>query len=210
MTVTPNGYQHQIVIRERPGKRLKLPVLIDPPSGMSLGKSSNGKPAALAAGKEVADLSALPLLDAKEIVAFGTGKAGTATTALTGSGDDAALVVTPDAAFLADPATTYPVTVATANPTPWHRAGAPADTFIANSGSYVNGSYSANSNALFAGRRDGYNYRSYLKFNLTGAPFIGRRSWMRTSFCGTTSPARAATSVTSPCTASPATGLPPL
>jgi hypothetical protein len=174
VTITPNGYQHRIVIRERPGKRLKLPILIDPPSGMSLGRSSTGKPAALAAGKEVADLSALPVLDAKEIAAPGTGKAGTATTTLTGSGDDAALVVTPDAAFLADPATTYPVTVAAANPTPWHGAGAPADTFIANGGSYVNGSYMANSNALFAGRRDGYNYRSYLKFNLTGAPFIGR------------------------------------
>ncbi|MEV6986831.1 Ig-like domain-containing protein, partial [Sphaerisporangium sp. NPDC051017] len=174
VTITSDSYQHQIVIREKPSKPLKLTVPIDPPNGMSLGKSSSGKPAALADGKEVADLSALPVLDAKEIVAPGTGKAGTATTTLTGSGDDAALVVTPDAAFLADPATTYPVTVAAANPTPWHGAGAPADTFIANGGSYVNGSYMANSNALFAGRRDGYNYRSYLKFNLTGAPFIGR------------------------------------
>lgn len=31
VTVSPNGYQQQIVIRERPGKRLKLPILIDPP-----------------------------------------------------------------------------------------------------------------------------------------------------------------------------------
>lgn len=51
VTVTPTGYQHQIVIRERPGKSLKLPVPIDPPSGMSLGKSSSGKLAVLADGK---------------------------------------------------------------------------------------------------------------------------------------------------------------
>ncbi|WP_191898642.1 Ig-like domain-containing protein, partial [Planomonospora parontospora] len=175
VTITPGGYQHQIVIRERPSKRLKLPVLIDPPSGMSLGKSSSGKPAALADGKEVADLSKLPILDAKEIASPGTGKTSSATSTLTGSGEDTALVLTPDATFLADPAVTYPVTVVASNPTPWHGAGAPADTFIANGGSYQNGSYMANSNALFAGRRDGYNYRSYLKFNLTGAPFIGRQ-----------------------------------
>ncbi|MFC7585853.1 DNRLRE domain-containing protein [Nonomuraea antimicrobica] len=175
VTVTPTGYQQQIVIRERPAGRLKLPVRIDPPSGMSLGKSAGGKPAALAGGKEVADLSVLPVLDAKEIATPGSGKAGTATATLSGSGDDAALVLAPDAAFLADPAVTYPVTVAAANPTPWHGAGAPADTFIANGGSYVNGSYSANSNAIFAGRRDGYNYRSYLKFDLTNAPFFGQQ-----------------------------------
>ncbi|MFD1933365.1 MULTISPECIES: LamG-like jellyroll fold domain-containing protein [Nonomuraea] len=172
---TPEGYQHQIVIRERPGKPLKLPVPIDPPSGMRLGKSSGGKPAALADGKKVADLSTLPVLDAKAMAAPGTGKAGTATAALTGSGDNSSLVLTPDATFLADPAVTYPVTVAAGNPTPWHGAGAPDDTFIANGGNYVNGSYSANSAALFAGRRDGYNYRSYLKFNLSGAPFFGRQ-----------------------------------
>ncbi|MFI6885640.1 Ig-like domain-containing protein [Streptosporangium canum] len=175
VTVTPEGYQHQIVIRERPGERLELPVPIDPPSGMFLGKSSSGKPAALAGGKELADLSTLPVLDAKAIAAPGTGKTSTATAMLTGSGDDTALVLTPDVAFLADPAVTYPVTVAAANPTPWHGAGAPDDTFIANGGSYTSGSYSANSGALFAGRRDGYNYRSYLKFNLTGAPFIGQQ-----------------------------------
>ncbi|MFI6884978.1 DNRLRE domain-containing protein [Streptosporangium canum] len=175
VTVTPTGYQQQIVIRERPAEQLKLPVQIDPPSGMSLGKSASGKPSALAGGKEVADLSVLPVMDAKEIATPGSGKAGTATATLTGSGDDAALVLAPDATFLADPAVTYPVTVAAANPTPWHGAGAPADTFIANGGSYVNGSYSANSNALFAGRRDGYNYRSYLKFDLTNAPFFGQR-----------------------------------
>ncbi|MFI6294838.1 DNRLRE domain-containing protein [Nonomuraea sp. NPDC050790] len=171
VTVTPTGYQQQIVIRERPAKQLKLPVRIDPPAGMSIGKSAKGKPAALAGGKEIADLSALPITDAKETARPGSGRAGTATTTL----KDAALVLSPDAAFLADPAVTYPVTVAAGNPTPWHGAGAPADTFIANGGSYVNGSYSANSNAIFAGRRDGYNYRSYLKFDLRDAPFMGRR-----------------------------------
>ncbi|MFI6910501.1 LamG-like jellyroll fold domain-containing protein [Nonomuraea sp. NPDC050394] len=175
VAITPAGYQHQIVIRERPRERLKLPVPIDPPSGMRLGKSSSGRPAALADGKEIADLSALPILDAKEIASPGTGKASTVATTLTGSGDDTALVLTPDATFLADPAVTYPVTVAASNSTPWHGAGAPADTFIANGGSYVNGSYAANMQALFAGRRDGYNYRSYLKFDLTNAPFFGQR-----------------------------------
>ncbi|NRQ40589.1 Ig-like domain-containing protein, partial [Nonomuraea sp. NN258] len=175
VTVTPDGYQHQIVIRERPAKRLKLTVPIDPPSGMSLGKSPNGKPAALSDGKQVADLSTLPLIDAKELVTPGAGKAGQVTTTVTGTGDKAALVLAPDAAFLADPAVTYPVTIAAGNPTPWHGAGAPADTFIANGGSYVNGSYMANDGAIFAGRRGGYNYRTYMKFNLAGAPFFGRQ-----------------------------------
>ncbi|MFI6477134.1 DNRLRE domain-containing protein, partial [Nonomuraea sp. NPDC050663] len=175
VTVTPDGYQHQIVIRDKPAKPLKLTVPIDPPSGMSLGKSSSGKPAALSDGKQVADLSTLPLIDAKEIVSPGSGKAGQVTTTVTGTGDKAALVLAPDAAFLADPAVTYPVTIAAGNPTPWHGAGAPADTFIANGGSYVNGSYMANDAAIFAGRRGGYNYRTYLKFNLTGAPFYGRQ-----------------------------------
>ncbi|WP_283134725.1 Ig-like domain-containing protein [Rhizohabitans arisaemae] len=175
VTVTPDGYQQQIVIRERPDRRVTLPVHIDPPTGMKVAKAKDGKPAAMAGEKEVADLSVLPVLDAKELERPGTGKSGLAKTAITGSGDKTVLVLTPDSAFLADPAVTYPVTVAATNSTPWHGAGAPTDTFIANGGSYTNGSYAANMNAIFAGRRDGYNYRSYLKYNLAGAPFIGQQ-----------------------------------
>ena len=111
VTVPPTGFRREIVIRERPGRQLTLPISADLPVGMSYGKTSSGTAAVLADDKPVTELATVRMLDATAAEAPGSGRVGAAKTAVERKKDGPALVLSPDAGFLADPQVTYPVTL---------------------------------------------------------------------------------------------------
>ncbi|MEU7004855.1 DNRLRE domain-containing protein [Nonomuraea sp. NPDC046570] len=140
VTATATGFRQQIVIRERPAGPVTLRVPMDLPKGISFGKNAKGQPTLKSGnGKHSLDIRPAALLDAVAADAhgdLGAARVGKAQVSLDGS----ALVYSPDPAFLADPATTYPVTMAAvdddwyhctlgdaANPCP---PGDPMDTYI--------------------------------------------------------------------------------
>ncbi|MFG6195118.1 Ig-like domain-containing protein [Nonomuraea sp. JJY05] len=175
LQVTAAGIRQKIVIRQRPAERLTLRVSVDPGAGLKY-RSKSGRAEVLDDGKKVADITPAVMLDAKATESAAVGKISRVDTAL--DGDD--LVYNPDAAFLADPATTYPVTLL-GNPTPWYGAGFPTDTFVSNDSRFTVGTGQQYMDALLAGRNnfDGetgstyYIYRAYLKYDLTNAPWYG-------------------------------------
>ncbi|WP_326822020.1 DNRLRE domain-containing protein [Streptosporangium sp. NBC_01756] len=201
VTVTPTGFHREIVIRERPSRQLTLPISADLPSGMSYGKTSSGTAAVLANDKPVTELATVRMLDATAAEAPGSGRIGTAKTAVEQKKDGPALVLSPDAGFLADPQVTYPVTLA-ADGTDWYGGGYPDDTFINNKTWGTGGPNQSmykllvgnGGNAISNGDTNDPStiWRSYLRFDLTGAPFMGKpilnadlRPWnYRSHACG--------------------------
>ena len=113
------------------------------------------------------------MLDAAAIQQPETGHAGTATTTTEQNGGDSALLLTPDTAFLADPAVTYPVTVALASDT-WTGTGIAGDTFV--STSYPNGAYNdINYQRIIAGKSNNgtATWRGYIDFTIKDTPLEG-------------------------------------
>ncbi|GAA4224654.1 hypothetical protein FHR32_006891 [Streptosporangium album] len=141
------------------------------------------------------------MLDATAAEAPGSGRIGTAKTAVKQKKDGSALVLSPDAGFLADPQVTYPVTLV-ADGTDWYGAGYPDDTFINNKTWGTGGPNQSmykllvgnGGNAISNGDTNDPStvWRSYLRFDLTGAPFMGKpilnadlRPWnYRSHACG--------------------------
>ncbi|MEV6157810.1 DNRLRE domain-containing protein [Nonomuraea sp. NPDC052129] len=140
VTATATGFRQQILIRERPAGPVTFRVPVDLPKGISFGKNAKGQPTLKSDnGKHSLDIRPAALLDAIAAdvnVDLGAVRIGKAQVSLDGS----TLVYSPDPAFLADPATTYPVTMAavdddwyectlgdTAKPCP---SGDPMDTYI--------------------------------------------------------------------------------
>ncbi|MGW0586703.1 DNRLRE domain-containing protein [Streptosporangium sp. NPDC002607] len=137
---TATGFRQQIVIRERPAGPVTFRVPVDLPKGISFGKNAKGQPTLKSDnGKHSLDIRPAALLDAAAADAnadLGTVRVGRAQVSLDGS----ALVYSPDPAFLADPATTYPVTMAAVDDD-WYECtlgdpakpcppGDPMDTYI--------------------------------------------------------------------------------
>jgi hypothetical protein len=126
LEVTATGIRQKIIIGQRPAKPLTLRVPVEPGAGLTY-RSKSGRVEVLDDDKKVADITPAHLLDAKATESISTGKISTVGTTLDGND----LVYKPDAAFLADPATTYPVTLL-GDPTPWYGPGFPTDTFVSN------------------------------------------------------------------------------
>ncbi|MFC7721042.1 DNRLRE domain-containing protein [Nonomuraea recticatena] len=138
VTATPTGFRQQIVIRQRPTGPVTFRVPVDLPKGISFGKNAKGQPTLKSAdGKHSLDLRPAALLDAAAADAnadLGAVRVGRAQVNL----DSSALVYSPDPAFLADPATTFPVTMAAVNDDWWEctlgncpdGVGDPMDTYI--------------------------------------------------------------------------------
>ncbi|GAA0841685.1 hypothetical protein GCM10009525_55370 [Streptosporangium amethystogenes subsp. fukuiense] len=137
VTATPTGFRQQIVIRQRPAGPVTFRVPVDLPKGIAFGKNAKGQPALKSEdGKRSLDIRPAALLDAAAADAnadLGAVRVGRAQVSLDGS----ALVYSPDPAFLADPATTYPVTMAAVDDD-WYECtlgtpcppGDPMDTYI--------------------------------------------------------------------------------
>ncbi|MEU8322268.1 DNRLRE domain-containing protein [Nonomuraea sp. NPDC048881] len=138
VTATPTGFRQQIVIRERPAGPVTFRVPVDLPKGISFGENTKGQPTLKSAdGKYSLDIRPAALLDAVAAdgnADLGAVRVGRAQVRLDGS----TLVYSPDPAFLADSATTYPVTMAAVDDD-WYEctlggapcpAGDPMDTYI--------------------------------------------------------------------------------
>ncbi|WP_433365720.1 DNRLRE domain-containing protein [Streptosporangium sp. CA-115845] len=133
VTAHPTGFRQQITIAERPTGPVSFHVPFDLPKGMSFGKNTAGRPTIMGRdGKTLTEVRPTLLRDAKAADAgapLDAGKTGKA--AVTLAEDGKTLVFTPDAAFLADAATTYPVTM-TAAADDWYEGhtGGGMDAYI--------------------------------------------------------------------------------
>ncbi|MEW1837379.1 DNRLRE domain-containing protein [Nonomuraea angiospora] len=116
VNASATGFRQQITIAERPSGPVSFQVPVDLPEGLSFKKNAAGRPTIVGKdGKTLTEIRPTLVQDAKAADAgapIDAGKAGKAAVTLTEDGKT--LVFTPDAAFLADPATTYPVTVTAA------------------------------------------------------------------------------------------------
>ncbi|MFC7106876.1 DNRLRE domain-containing protein [Nonomuraea rubra] len=136
VAANPTGFEQQIIIRERPTGPVSFRVPVELPSGLSFKKNTAGRPTIVGKdGKTLTEVRPTLIQDAEAAdpkAPLDTGRAGKAAVAL--ADDGKTLIFTPDAAFLADPATAYPVTMAAARDdwyeehTGWQRGG--MDTWI--------------------------------------------------------------------------------
>ncbi len=174
VTATATGFRQQVVITERPSGPVtfKMPVAL--PAGLSFGKNAQGRP--IIVGKDSKTLTELRptlLQDATAADAYAPideGKVGKAVISL--DDDGKSLVFAPDAAFLADPAVTYPVTMAAVAADWWEThtgaGGLPKqgwDTFV-NNADYPDSWSNFTLNRILVGKSDGgtVRWRSYIKF----------------------------------------------
>ncbi len=163
ITVTPTGFRQEIVIRQRPGKDLKLRVPVDLPNGLKFDKRST--PSVLSNdGRKLVDLPGATMIDAKAMADPESGRVGSASASIEQTAQGDTVVLTAKADFLADPAVTYPVTVMTASDT-WVGAGVPADTFVSHS--YPSGLSNSSLDRIIAGRSNSgtVTWRGYVRFD---------------------------------------------
>ncbi|MFD1539832.1 DNRLRE domain-containing protein [Nonomuraea guangzhouensis] len=187
VTATATGFRQQIVIRERPAGPVTFRVPVDLPKGISFGKNAKGQPTLKSGnGKHSLDIRPAALLDAVAADAnadLGAVRVGRAQVSLDGS----ALVYGPDPAFLADPATTYPVTMAAVDDD-WYECtlgtpcppGDPMDTYI-NDVDLTDSWDMHYRDQMWVGKSYASNiakrWRAYIQFPLpqSGDPFWGSR-----------------------------------
>ncbi|WP_169789118.1 DNRLRE domain-containing protein [Nonomuraea candida] len=194
VTATPTGFRQQIVIRQRPAGPVSFRIPMQPPKGLSLERNDKGRPALKTEdGTTFLDIRPAPLLDAVAADPAGdleAAKVGRAAVALDGSD----LVYSPDPAFLADPATTYPVTMAAVDDD-WYECeidtpsstycpggvsapydGEPMDTFV-NNADYPDSWSNFNLDRILVGKSNSgsVRWRSYIQFPLPAKsdPFWG-------------------------------------
>ncbi|MFI7224082.1 DNRLRE domain-containing protein [Nonomuraea angiospora] len=188
VTATATGFRQQIVIRERPAGPVTFRVPVDLPKGLSFGENAKGQPALKSDnGKHSLDIRPAALLDAVATEAdadLGAVRIGRAQVSLDGS----ALVYSPDPAFLADPATTFPVTMAAVDDD-WYEctlggapcpSGDPMDTYI-NDVDLTDSWDMHYRDQMWVGKSYASNiakrWRAYIQFPLpqAGDPFWGSR-----------------------------------
>lgn len=126
----PNGFLQQVVFRERPADPVTVKLPLTLPKNTRFGKSAGLPQLQDPAGTGIGDPISVVAQDARAESSPDLGKISKVAARIEGTGDAATLVLEPDAAFLADPATAYPVTMAVSSS--WIGAGLPDDTFISN------------------------------------------------------------------------------
>ncbi|MFE0074717.1 DNRLRE domain-containing protein [Nonomuraea sp. NPDC059023] len=169
VTVTPEGFRQDAVIKQRPIKDLQLRLPMQLPKGLALGYGQDKSPGILdAKGKEVADRSGAPMLDSAALADPDKGRIGRAKGEVVGD----TLVFTAGSAFLNDPATVYPVTVTTAFDE-WEGTGIAGDTHVSNV--LPNGAENATLPWLLAGKSHSgtRTHRTYIMFHISGTPLEG-------------------------------------
>ncbi|MEV5552010.1 DNRLRE domain-containing protein [Nonomuraea wenchangensis] len=176
VTATATGFRQQIIITERPSGPVtfKIPVVL--PAGLSFSKNAQGRPVIVGKdGKTLTEVRPTLLQDATAADAYGpidSGKVGKAAVSL--DDDGKTLVFAPDAAFLADPAVTYPVTMAAVAADWWEThtgaGGLPKqgwDTFV-NNKDYPESWDNFTLDRILVGKSNpnsgNVSWRSYIKF----------------------------------------------
>ncbi|WP_440064525.1 Ig-like domain-containing protein [Streptosporangium sp. OZ121] len=166
LTACPNGFTQNVVLRTRPQEPVKVSLPVTLPKGKTYSKADDGRPQ-LKSAQGVAETAPLATqaIDAKAAEAPDQGKLGKVEASVTTDASGrSSLVLTPDAAFLADPSVTYPVVVPMSGE--WIGAGDSSDTFVS-SVQYPN------SATLFTWLRagksaDGELWRTYLRYVING------------------------------------------
>ncbi|MGW3348200.1 hypothetical protein ACWDA3_33335 [Nonomuraea rubra] len=176
-----DGFISQVVFRQRPTAPVTVRLPLTLPEGTTFGATSQGLPQLKdAKGKAAAAPVVLTAMDAKVEASPDEGKSSPVAARVETSGKTPELVLTPDEKFLADPAVTYPVTIAAASE--WFGGGVPTDA-------WVNKNNPSSNNAAAGWLRAGTTATSadvarvYLKFNtdapeLEGATVVDADLWM--------------------------------
>ncbi|WP_341716637.1 LamG-like jellyroll fold domain-containing protein [Micromonospora sp. FIMYZ51] len=162
-----DGFVSRVVIRRKPTGPVTVRLPLTLPKGATFGKTSGGLPQLKdAKGRAKAAPVVLTAVDAKAEASAEAGRSAPVTTRVETSGAKSELVFTPDPKFLADPAVTYPVTIAAASE--WFGGGVPDDAWVSKNDPYNN---HAADGWLRAGttQTSADIARVYLKFN-TAAP----------------------------------------
>ncbi|MEU8194597.1 DNRLRE domain-containing protein [Microbispora amethystogenes] len=132
-----DGFVSQVVLRRKPDGQVTVRLPLTLPRGNTFGKSLEGLPQLKdAKGKAVAAPIVLTAMDAKVEVSPEQGKSSRVDAHVETSGTGSELVFTPDENFLADPAVTYPVTIAASSE--WFGGGKPADSWVSKNEPYSN------------------------------------------------------------------------
>ncbi|MFG1617937.1 LamG-like jellyroll fold domain-containing protein [Nonomuraea wenchangensis] len=134
-----DGFISQVVFRQRPTAPVTVRLPLTLPEGTTFGKTPQGLPQLKdAKGKAEAAPIVLTATDAKVEAAPEQGRTHPVKAQVETTGKTSELVFTPDEKFLADPAVTYPVTVAASST--WFGGGAPDDAWISKNDPYNNNS----------------------------------------------------------------------
>ncbi|NUW41023.1 DNRLRE domain-containing protein [Nonomuraea rhodomycinica] len=183
VTATATGFRQQVVITERPTGPVTFTMPVALPAGLSFSKNAQGRP--IIVGKDSKTLTEVRptlLQDATAADAYApidAGKVGKAAVSL--DDDGKSLVFTPDATFLADPAVTYPVTMAAVAADWWEShtgaGGLPkqgSDTFV-NDKDYPDSWDNFRLDRILVGKSNSgtVRWRSYIKFPDMPAEFRG-------------------------------------
>ncbi|MGI5284316.1 DNRLRE domain-containing protein [Nonomuraea polychroma] len=185
VTATATGFRQHVIITERPTGPVTFKVPVALPAGLSFSKNAQGRPIIVGKdGKTLTEVRPTLLQDATAADAYApidAGKVGKAAVSL--DGDGKTLVFTPDAAFLADPAVTYPVTMAAVAADWWEThtgaGGLPKqgwDTFV-NDADYPDSWDNFHLDRILVGKSNSgtVRWRSYIKFLDMPAEFRGMR-----------------------------------
>ncbi|RCG32901.1 hypothetical protein DQ384_00070 [Sphaerisporangium album] len=160
-----DGYVQRVVIRERPSGPVSVKLPFTLPAGMDFGAAPGGAPQLHGKdGKPAASPVHMIAEDALVEQSPELGHTGTVKAKVVRDDGRQALVVEPDAGFLASRDTAYPVTVSISSI--WYGAGVPVDTLVS-SVQYPAGAPAAN--WLRAGTSSNASeiWHSYLKFNIS-------------------------------------------
>ncbi|WP_186404474.1 DNRLRE domain-containing protein [[Actinomadura] parvosata] len=134
-----DGFISQVVFRQRPTGPVTVRLPLTLPEGTTFGKTPQGLPQLKdAKGKAKAAPIVLTATDALVEAAPDQGRTHPVKAQVETTGKTSELVFTPDETFLADPAVTYPVTVAASST--WFGGGAPDDAWISKNDPYNNNS----------------------------------------------------------------------
>nr|WP_189181661.1 DNRLRE domain-containing protein [Microbispora rosea]GLJ83543.1 hypothetical protein GCM10017588_22710 [Microbispora rosea subsp. aerata] len=132
-----DGFISQVVFRRKPDGPVTVRLPLTLPAGTKFGKGPQGLPQLKdIEGKAVAAPVVLTAMDAKVEASPEQGRSSRVDAHVETSGTTSELVFTPDAEFLADPAVTYPVTIAASSE--WFGGGKPADSWVSKNEPYSN------------------------------------------------------------------------
>ncbi|WP_248962827.1 DNRLRE domain-containing protein [Sphaerisporangium perillae] len=165
VTAIPTGFRQDIVIRQRPEKDLRFRVPIGLPAGIQYGKNASGElsvtKTAGTKAEEIAHVSTTLMLDAAADAKPEQGRVGHAVTTVDGA---STLVIKPDAAFLADPGVTFPVTLSV-SATDWTSSAVGNDTFV-NNAEYPDGYANSGLDRILVGKSNSgsVRWRGYIRF----------------------------------------------
>lgn len=165
VTALPTGITHDVVLRERPSDTLQISMPLDL-TGLHFAKDKQGRLRLndKSTGALLAAAPAPQMWDAAAEASPDAGRRMQVNTDIIQEGGKPTLVLKPDADFLSDSATQYPVTI-----DPWTTLAIKTDTFV--SSDYTTGQSA--STWLHAGKfgSGAKTARSYLKFET--APILG-------------------------------------